>query len=118
MSIRSNVDRADLNERIEFQRSTVGQDANGFPTGGWSSLGTVWCSLDATKASERYVADAQRSVGAMTAWIRSDVHARLRLTSADRAVWRGKTFDIIDVPDQQLRGRMTAVFLQSGLSDG
>lgn len=118
MSVRANVDRSSLNERIEFQRKAAGQDADGFPTGGWSSLGTVWCSMDATKANERFVADGTRSVGAMTCWIRSDVFVRLKLTAGDRAIWKGKTYDIQDVPDQQLRARLIAVFLETGLNLG
>lgn len=118
MAIRSNVDSAGLDQRVEFQRKSAGQDADGFPTGGWRSLGTVWCRMDAVKAGERFVADAERAVGAMTCWIRSDVQDRLKLTTADRAVWKGKVFDILDIPDQQLRGRLAAVFMQAGLSDG
>lgn len=122
MSIRSNVDRAGLDQRVRFERNSAGQDANGFPTGTWSSLGEVWARVDATKASEVFVADAMRSVGAMTLWIRAEVQSRLRLTSADRAVWKRPggdvTLNILDVLDQQLRGRMVAVIAQSGLNLG
>lgn len=118
MSIRSNVDAHRLNERIEFQRIVTGQDGNGFPVETRTSLGTFWCAMDATKANERFVAAGERSVGAMTCWIRSDVQQRLSLTAGDVAIWKGKAYDIQDVPDQQLRGRLIAVFMQTGLNNG
>ena len=51
-------------------------------------------------------------------WIRSDVFTRLGLVLTDRIVWQGKIFDIVDIPDQQLRGNLIAVFCRYGASDG
>lgn len=118
MSIRSNVDARALNERVRFIRKTVDQDANGFPTQTETDLGTVWAKVDGLKASERYVAAGERAVGAVTIWVRSEVVTRLALTAADIVEWKGQRYDIEDIPDQQLRGRLIAIFAKRGLNEG
>lgn len=123
MSIRANVDARRLNERVAIQRRTVSQNpTTGFPTTTWSALGTVWAAVDATKASERWqqpqIADATQQVSDLAVWIRSDVTVRIGLRESDRLVWRGKVLDVVDVLDQQLRGRLTAIICREGLNDG
>lgn len=126
MSIRSNVDRAGLDQRVAFLRVTPGQDAGGFPTGSQRSLGEVWARVDGMKAGDRYqdpdVASGVRTVSSMTVWIRADVFTRLGLTTADKAVWKKASgdvaLDILDIPDQQLRGRLIAVICRAGLNNG
>lgn len=126
MSIRSNVDRAALNERVQFMRTTVAQDANGFPTETTTSLGTFWAKVDGTKAGERFqdpdVASGVRTVSSYSVWIRSDVFVRIGLTTADKAVWKKASgdvpMDVLDIPDQQLRGRLIAVVCRTGLNNG
>lgn len=118
MSIRSNVDRTALNERITIQRRSSVQDANGDITTSWSKLIEVWAKVDALKASEFHAAGATQSPGAYTVWFRADVHSRLGLTDADRFVWRGQVLDIKDVLDQQLRGRLVAITCRSNVANG
>lgn len=111
---------------MEFLRVAAGQDADGFPTGSQRSLGTVWARVDGTKAGDRYqdpdVASGVRTVSSMTVWIRADVFTRLGLTTADKAVWKKASgdvaLDILDIPDQQLRGRLIAVVCRAGLNNG
>lgn len=126
MSIRSNVDRAALNERVAFTRTTVGQDANGFPTNTTANLGEFWAKVDGTKAGERFqdpdVASGVRTVSSYTIWIRSEVFVGLGLTTADKLTWKKKggdiQMDILDIPDQQMRGRLIAVICRAGLNNG
>lgn len=122
MSIRSNVDRAALNERVAFARTTVGQDANGFPVNTTTNLGEFWAKVDGTKAGERFqdpdVASGVRTVSSYTIWIRSEVFVRLALTTADKVNWKGQAMDILDIPNQQLRGRLIAVVCRAGLNNG
>jgi SPP1 family predicted phage head-tail adaptor len=123
MSISANVDARRLTERVTFRRRSVTQDpTTGDPVTSWTSLGEVWASVDATKASERWqdphLADATQTVSDMTIWIRADVMQRLQLRESDAAIWRDRHLDIVDVLDQQLRGRLTAVICREGLNDG
>jgi len=122
MSIRSNVDRAALNERVAFSRATVTQNQYGDPVTTWATLGTVWAKVDGTKAGERFqdpeLAAGVQTVSSYTVWIRSDVFDRLALTPADKLTWHGRVMDILDIPDQQLRGRLIAVICRQGLSNG
>lgn len=122
MSIRANVDRAALNERVTFTRSSVTQNAQGDPVSTDATLGTVWARVDGMKAGERFqdpeLASGVQTVSSYTVWIRSDVFDRLALTTADRATWKGRVMDILDIPDQQLRGRLIAVVCREGLIGG
>lgn len=119
MSIRANVDRAALNERVAFTREAVTQNEFGDPVVAQASLGTFWARVDGTKAGERFqdpeLASGVQTVSSYTVWIRSDVFERLALTTADKLTWRGKVMDILDIPDQQLRGRLIAVICRQGL---
>lgn len=123
MSVRSNVDRAALNERVTFERKTLAQDpTTGDITEAWATVVTAWARVDGQKASERYRepydADVTLSTSEPTVWVRADVVTRNGITVADRILWRGGYYDIKDIPDQQLRGRMMALFVRKGQSSG
>lgn len=123
MSIRSNVDARALDQRIAFERRTVTQDETGGEVVAWVLLGSsptaqYWASVDGAKANEPYVGDGIRSVADYTFWVRADVFARLALVLTDRIVWKGRPFNILTMPDQQLRGRLIAISANTGLNDG
>lgn len=119
MSIRSNVDARRLDQRITFQSKAELQDPNsGYVTVSWVDTVTAWAALDALKASERIEAAKVNQVNAYTAWVRSDIISRYSINTNMRVVWKGQPYDIQDIPDNQLRGRLTAVFLIGGLSQG
>lgn len=112
MSIRSNVDRAALNERVTLRRRAVMQDeVTGAVSELWATLGVVWAKVDGAKASrgEPTMADARQTFSDYTVWVRADVVKRFSLVPADQVVWRDRVFDIKDIPDQQLRGRLAAL---------
>lgn len=122
MSIRSRVNAPALDQRVEFQRKRIERDAEGRTKTTWYSLGTVWSRVDGRKVDqsrrEAYRAGSLQTMHDYDFWIRSDVFTRLGLVLTDRIVWQGKIFDIVDIPDQQLRGNLIAVFCRYGASDG
>lgn len=118
MSVRSNVDRAGLNERISLQRKSVVLEDEGAHRDVWSELGTCWAKADAIKAGERYRDAKVTQVDGYTLWIRAEVFQHYGLTTNDRVEWRGRFLDISDIPDQQLRGRLVALFCVGGLNNG
>jgi head-tail adaptor len=124
MSIRSNVDAREFDQRVAFERRVETATGTGGTTVTWTRLGgsptaTYWAKVDGAKASgEPYIADGIRSPADYTFWIRADVFTRLGLVLTDRIVWKGENFDISDMPDQQLRGRKIALIAQRGLNDG
>jgi head-tail adaptor len=125
MSIRSNVDARRLDQRITPQRKVETQDGTGDPVPVWSNLveagdGKVWAAVDATKASqaEPYLSNGIRSVSDYTVWIRADIKKRLGLQVLDRILWKGHAYNIADIPDQQLRGRLAALFMSGGKNEG
>jgi len=124
MSIRSNVDAREFDQRVAFERRVTTQTGTGGETVTWTRLGgsptaMYWAKVDGAKASgEPYIADGIRSPADYTFWIRADVFARLGLVLTDRIVWKGENFDISDMPDQQLRGRKIALIARTGLNQG
>jgi head-tail adaptor len=117
MSIRANVDARRMDQRIAIQRKTSVSDGAGGFTVTWSNLASnVHAAVDGAKAtpSEPNYGGI-RSVSDYTVWIRADVFERLSLTTVDRVVWNGQNFDIVDMPNQQLRGRLIALIVRAGL---
>jgi SPP1 family predicted phage head-tail adaptor len=119
VSIRANVDRARLNERVTVWRKTLAQDAvTGADEETWASLVVCWAAVDGVPAREARAADALQSIQDYTVWIRADILTRFAITQNDRITWRGKTLDIQGIPDQQLRGRLIAIIARAGVNDG
>lgn len=124
MSIRSNVDAREFDQRVAFERRVSTPSGTGGETVTWTRLGpsitaTYWAKVDGAKASgEPYIADGIRSPADYTFWIRSDVFTRLGLVLTDRIVWKGANYDISDMPDQQLRGRKISLIARRGLNNG
>ena len=126
MSIRANVDARRLDQRVRLQRLVdlaSPQEDTGEPRQRWEDLVTagdrmVAAAVDGRKATEPLVTDGLRTVSDFTFWLRADVIQRLALRPADRIVWRDMHFDIIDLPDQQLRSRLIPVTGRAGASDG
>jgi head-tail adaptor len=111
-----------LNERVTIQRLTIAQNANGQVSRSWTTLITCWASVDGLKVdqSRREQDRTDRTINMYdyTVWVRSDILTRFDLKLSDRMVWRSKIFDIVDIPDQQLRGRLISIFVRNGATDG
>lgn len=120
MAIVSRREGRSLDQMIRFERLfKVGENDTGSDIEAWRPLVTCYAAVDGTKASERYVGgEGARSVGDYTVWIRADILTRFKPTPKDRIVWGARILNIIDIPDQQLRGRFIAVFANSGLNEG
>lgn len=117
MSIRSNVDARRLDQRVTIQRYATERSSSGAMVGTWTDVIECWAAVDATMAKERFAADAERQVNAYTCWVRADIVKRFALDTKMRVMWRGVPYDIQDIPDNTLRGRLTALFLQGGVSE-
>jgi head-tail adaptor len=124
MSIRSNVDAREFDQRVAFERRISTLTGTGGETVVWQRLGgsptaQFWARVDGAKANgEPYIADGIRSPADYTFWIRADVFERLGLVLTDRIVWKAQNYDISDMPDQQLRGRKISLIARRGLNDG
>lgn len=124
MSIRSNIDRTALNERIRIERRVTTQNSTtGFPSESWQLVTTCWARVDGVKASDRwkepYLAGAQQEVTDDMFWVRADIPVRFGITEGGfRIVWKGVVYDIKDIPSQQLRGRLTPLVARAGLNNG
>lgn len=121
MSIRSNVDARNLDQRVRVDRKQQVQDPNnGEMIVTWVSLGEFWASVDGTKASgaEATTVDGIRTVSDYTVWMRADLVQRLNLTVLDRLFWAGAPYNIADMPNQQLRGRLVALIVRTGENAG
>lgn len=123
MSIRSKVNSPALDQRVQFQRVSVVRDTEGRVSNEWSNLETpVWARVDGRKADqsrrEPFKSGSLQSMHDYDVWVRSDVYTRLGLLLSDRVIWSGRLFDIVDIPDQQLRGNLIVVFCRYGSSDG
>lgn len=120
MSIRSNVDARALDQRVRIDRKVQAQAPNGEMIVTWESLGEFWASVDGAKATsaEPATAGGVRSVSDYTVWLRADLYERLNLTLLDRIFWGGQPYNIADMPNQQLRGRLIALIVRTGDNDG
>lgn len=119
MSIRSNVDARRLDQRITFQRKTEVPDGEGGQTVTWNDLISCWAAVDGEKGTgERYVENGIRSIADYTLWIRADIMTRYGIRQMDRVLWQGDLYNIADIPNQQLRGRLIAVIVSTGLNQG
>jgi head-tail adaptor len=120
MSIRANVDARRLDERIRFERNTPTQADSGDLVDHWGGLIECAAAVDGAKAfgPEPAVGGSTLSKSDYTIWVRADIITRFGITQADRVVWKCKVFNIKDIPDQGLRGRMMAVICNAGMNAG
>lgn len=90
-----------LRRRVEFQRRSGAQDTFGADLDTWTTVATVWGSVQDIRGMLRYAAEeyqAQVTTEIIIRW-RSD------LTPAMRAVADGRTFQIQSIQDQEGRHR-------------
>ena len=121
MSIRAHTNPARLDQRVTFQRKVETQDADsGNLVADWRTLITCHAAVDGGMAhpQEPDVGGGTKSRRDYTIWIRADVYQRFALTLLDRVKWNDGIFNIKDMPNQQLRGRLIAVIVNAGLNEG
>jgi head-tail adaptor len=120
MSIRANVDARALDQRVTFERNTPVQADSGDLVDDWGYLIECAAKVDGAKAfgAEPAIGGGTLSRADYVVWVRADIITRFNITPADRLVWKCKTFNIKDIPDQQLRGRLMTVICNAGLNLG
>jgi SPP1 family predicted phage head-tail adaptor len=122
VSIRSKVFAPALDQRITFQRISIERDEFGRQKEVWTTLGTVWARVDGRRVDqsrrEQYRSDSIQTMHDYDVWVRSDVYTRLDLQTRDRILWKNKIFDIVDIPDQQIKGNLIGIFCREGSSNG
>jgi head-tail adaptor len=86
----------------------------------WQKVCGCFARVDGAKASgpEPVIADGTRSVRDYVFWVQADLIGRHCITVVDRLRWKGRVFDIADIPDQQLRGRLMTVIARTGANAG
>jgi SPP1 family predicted phage head-tail adaptor len=115
VSIRSKVFAQRLDQRVVLQRAVESQDpGTGEVSVSWQTVATLWASVDGLKANERYSLNEVTSNRAYTVWVRW----RADIRQKDRLVWGSCVLEIVDVPNQQRRGRLLSLFCTEGLTEG
>lgn len=115
MSIRSKVLAQRLDQRVVLQRPVETQDpSTGEVSVSWATVATLWASVDAVRANERFSLSEVTSNRAYTVWVRW----RSGIDQKSRLVWGSRVLEVVDVPDQQKRGRLLSVFCTEGLTEG
>lgn len=118
MSIRASTNAQRLNDRMTFRRPRL--DDNGDVVEWDLVVRDMRVGVDGAKANgpERVAADGTRSVAGYVVWARAEEVQRFSLDLTCRGEWKGKYFDIKDIPDQGLQGRLLALLCEIGVNQG
>lgn len=115
VSIRSKTVAQGLDQRLTLQRPVETQDpSTGEVSVSWVTVARLWARVDGLKANERFSLSEITSNRAYTVWVRW----RDDITQKTRLLWGSRVLEVVDVPDQQRRGRMLALFCTEGLTQG
>lgn len=120
MSIRAKVRAQTLDDEITFERSVTSKSATGAEQISWTEIVRCRARVDGAKASspEPVVQGGVRTKRDYTVWVRADVVSRFGINPIDRVKWRQRTMNILDIPDQGLKGGLLAVICEAGLIEG
>jgi head-tail adaptor len=95
-----------LDERVQFQRSTEGRSDTGEATPTWANLGApAWARVTQTGGSKVTEADQLVPIGTYTVEVRRELAAGK--TTKDRIVWRGLTLYPVAIADVSPRSETT-----------
>jgi SPP1 family predicted phage head-tail adaptor len=120
MSLRGHIDPRQFDQRVTFDRLYQTRSATGAMVPDWVPLVTCWAKVDGAKATsaEPRIADQTLTVRDYIVWVRAEVHTQFTLSPLDRVRWKAHTFNISDIPDQGLRGRVIGVVCRAGKNEG
>lgn len=127
MSIRANVDAQALTERVRVERKAETRSPSGAVLFTWARIVECWARVDGAKVGtpEPFVEGATQTQRNYIVWVRADIVTRFSVTPVDRVVWlptrKGaptRIFDIVDIPDQGLRGRLMGMIVRAGINKG
>lgn len=105
---------ARLDQRVIVQRKSVTRDSVGGEVVTWSTLASRWAEAQPLRGREYVTLRAAQA----------DVTIRFRLrhieglTPADRVMWRGKPYGIVDVIDVNGAREMTELMCRGDAADG
>lgn len=102
---------ADLRHRITIQSRSNSRDSYGMQVQGWSTLLSCWGDIQPQAGDEVYTAGAQQWLITHVIYIRY----RAGITPANRAIYNGRTFNIISVLDVDERHHMLELKCVEGL---
>lgn len=127
MSIRGNVDAQALTERVRVERKSETRTASGALQSTWTPVTECWARVDGAKVGtpEPFFEGATQTQRNYVVWVRADIVTRFGVTPVDRLIWlptrKGaptRVFDIVDIPDQGLRGRLMGMVVRAGINKG
>lgn len=105
--------RISIDERAVVQDQTTGEEVPA-----WSTIGTVWGSIEPLRGKE-VVAQGQHLISEMDTKIRMRWNTITALiTSAHRLRHQGNLFDIVYISQPKLEQREFEIYAKSGASDG
>jgi SPP1 family predicted phage head-tail adaptor len=108
------IDSADLNRRITIQSRAATQDSFGQQTQTWADVISCWARIEQLQGRELELAQALNSE------ITHQVTVRYRpaVTSAMRAVYQGRVFNILAVIDPETAHVVLQMQCSEGLNQG
>lgn len=96
------MEASKLRHSVELQRVTVSADSHGDQTKTWTTLATVWASIE--PLSGREFLQASQVMSDITVRIRVRGRTDISLTPKDRVKFGTRTFDIRHIVDWGDRG--------------
>lgn len=103
-----------LRKRITIQRRSQSVDEYGGQSGAWQDLATVWGSFEPTGGKE----DAQSGQVRAVATFKIGLRYFAGLTAADRLVYNGRIFDIVNINDIEELHREFDITAREGQNNG
>ena len=104
-----------LRDRITIQRAATADDGYGNTVVGWADLLTVWADVRETTGKEAVAAGRVESSRTATVRIRASSDSRA-ITEADRAVIRGRVWNIRSVAEVGNDRAMLDLLCEAGVA--
>lgn len=107
-----------LRHRIEVQEAVETQDDGGDPVVSWSTVGTVWGSIEpvrgreATYAGEQTLAEMDTRITVRYSGIARQITGKHRLSH------QGTPFNVVSVAHVDLGKQRIEIMARSGINDG
>lgn len=102
-------------ELVTFERESRVADGGGGAAASWATLGTAWAEVRYLRGGEAGQRGALRELSAYRFLVLSEAVAALGLTTADRLVWNGVTFQIREQPRRLPRSAETEIVAEAGV---
>jgi SPP1 family predicted phage head-tail adaptor len=108
-----------LRKRIAIQSRGTSVDSFGQQTTTWSTVATIWASIEPSGGKELMMAQAMNIDQASTITIRwQSLFADPKAVAAMRIVYGSRIFNIHSSANQEERNRVLVLIASEGLNDG